>query len=218
MSDDTETPTPAPARRVSMTVTAYLTGHLGGFYDLQSRPDGGEAWSVPEHCVDERSVTDLPPEPLTRDDWDEITGTLTARLGEAVGGRLADEWRRIALGVQQEQAARFRDRPAKTIEQLAAEQGVPPIESIDDLAGLDVAAEEMDAFLAAIHERVDPQRDAFEDLLAVIELYIGRFVVQRLTTEQRNLFAAAVDASNARRAAADPAYGEPRKVERWWSE
>jgi hypothetical protein len=168
MSDDTETPTPQPARRVALTVTAYLTGHLGGVYDLQSRPDGGETWSIPEHCVDERSVTGLPPEPLTRDDWDEITGTLTGRLGAQVGGRLADEWRRIALGVQREQAARFRNRPATTLEQLAAEQGVSPIESIDDLTGPpDIPAKEMDAFLDAIHERVDPQRDEIERRLRV---------------------------------------------------
>jgi hypothetical protein len=174
MSDATETPTTTPARRVSMTVTAYLTGHLGGWYDLRSRPDGGETWSIPEHCVDERSVTDLPPESLTRDDWDEITGTLTGRLGEQVGGRLADEWRRVALGVQQEQAAAFRNRPAKTLEDLAAEQGVSPIESIDDLAGPDVPPEEMDAFLAAIHERVDPQRDELERRLRVATDTVAR--------------------------------------------
>lgn len=195
MSGDTETPTPQPARRMSMTVTAYLTGHLGGFYDLRSRPDGGETWSIPEFCVDERSVTDLPPEVLTRDDWDEITGTLTARLGAQVGGRLAAEWRRIALGVQREQAARFRDRSAKTIERLAAEQGVSPVESLDDLAGPHIPAEEMEAFTAAIHARVDPERDELERCLRVATDALAR--VRRLA----DAWSAAPDGAVTRRAA-----------------
>lgn len=99
MNDDTPD-TPAeqttPPRRVAMTVTGYLTGHLGGFYDLQSHPDGGEKWSIPEFCVDEHTVIDLPPETLTRDDWDEITGTVTARLGARAGGELADAFRQLA--------------------------------------------------------------------------------------------------------------------------
>lgn len=57
-----------------------------------------------------------------------------------------------------------------------------------------------------------------EDLLATIELHIGQHVVKQLTTEQKALFADSVDASNARLAEADPAYGEPARVERWWDE
>lgn len=63
----------------------------------------------------------------------------------------------------------------RTLEDLAAEQGVSPIESIDELAGpADVPPEEMDAFLAAIHERVDPQRDEIERRLRVATDTVAR--------------------------------------------
>lgn len=58
----------------------------------------------------------------------------------------------------------------------------------------------------------------FEDLLASLWLHIGRHEVKQLTTEQKNLLADSVDAANARLAEADPAYGEPPRVERWWDE
>lgn len=89
---------PVPTRRVSFTVTGYLRhGHpVGGWYDLQSESDGGQAYSIPEFEVDEASVTDLPPEQLTADDWSEIEGHVHARLGADAGSALVAQWRRIA--------------------------------------------------------------------------------------------------------------------------
>jgi hypothetical protein len=91
--------------RVAMTVTGYLSGHLGGFYDMRSSPDGstdGDAWSIPEYAVDEASVRDLPPERLTEGDWNEITGTLAARLGWDVAEARVARWRRIASDLEGE--------------------------------------------------------------------------------------------------------------------
>jgi hypothetical protein len=61
-----------------------------------------------------------------------------------------------------------------------------------------------------------PAQRAYEDLLASLWLYINwRFVTKQLTTEQKELFADAVDASHARANADDPDLG-PYSVERWW--
>lgn len=89
---------PVPVRRVSFTVVGYLRhGHpVGGWYDCQSEPDGGQLYSIPEFEVDEASVTDLPPEQLTGDDWAEIEGHLVARLGREAGARMLARWRRVA--------------------------------------------------------------------------------------------------------------------------
>lgn len=81
-----------PVRRVSFTVTGYLRhGHpVGGWYDMQSEPDGGQPYTIPEFEVDEASVTDLPPEQLSADDWNEIHGHVAARFGtEKADGILA---------------------------------------------------------------------------------------------------------------------------------
>jgi|GEM_PF-4795574 len=89
---------PVPTRRVSFTVTGYLRhGHpVGGWYDMQAQPDGGQVYSIPESEVDEASVTDAPPETLTDDDWSEIAGQVHARLGAEAGSALVAQWRRIA--------------------------------------------------------------------------------------------------------------------------
>jgi hypothetical protein len=58
---------------------------------------------------------------------------------------------------------------------------------------------------------------ALDDLLAAVWLFIDwRHVTERLTAEQRTLFADAVEASSARIAQADPTYGEPVMTDRWW--
>lgn len=96
-----------PPRRVTLTLTAYLTGRMGGFYDMASRPDGdGETWSIPESAVDEDSVRDAPPERLSADDWSEIYGTVTARYGKDLAARILAEWRTIATAVDERRARR----------------------------------------------------------------------------------------------------------------
>jgi hypothetical protein len=58
---------------------------------------------------------------------------------------------------------------------------------------------------------------AHQDLLAAVWLFIDwRHVTERLTAEERTLFADAVEASSARIAQADPTYGEPVVTDRWW--
>jgi len=60
---------------------------------------------------------------------------------------------------------------------------------------------------------VAEQIAAYEDLLGSIWLYIGwRHVTKQLTTEQKELFAAAVEASELRL----NGVGEPFDVDRWW--
>lgn len=88
----------ASARRVSFTVTGYLRhGHpVGGWFDMQSEPDGGQAYSIPEFEVDEDSVADLPPEQLTGGDWAEIEGHLAARLGSAAAATVLAQAKRSA--------------------------------------------------------------------------------------------------------------------------
>lgn len=94
MTDETD----VPVRRVSFTVTGYLRhGHpVGGWYDMQSAADGGQQYSIPEFEVDEDSVTDLPPEQLTADDWAEIEAHLAARLGAAAAATILAQAKRSA--------------------------------------------------------------------------------------------------------------------------
>lgn len=64
---------------------------------------------------------------------------------------------------------------------------------------------------------VDTQREAFEDLLGCISLYVSwPFVTKQLTTEQKELFADAHDAWQARLHADDPDVGELAPADRWW--
>jgi plasmid maintenance system antidote protein VapI len=91
--------TDVPTRRVSFTVTGYLRhGHpVGGWYDMNSSADGnGQGYSIPEFEVDEDSVTDLPPEQLTADDWTEIGAHLAARLGAAAASTVLAQAKRTA--------------------------------------------------------------------------------------------------------------------------
>lgn len=69
-----------------------------------------------------------------------------------------------------------------------------------------------------VHAQHAAQIRAHEDLLASLWLYIGRHEVKQLTTEKKNLLADSVEACSARLAQADPAYGEPKTVDRWWAE
>lgn len=66
--------------------------------------------------------------------------------------------------------------------------------------------------------RYREQITAYQDLLSSIQLYINWFEVTRqLTTEQKELFADAVDVHGRRVAAEEgPAWGEPITAERWW--
>lgn len=108
-----------PPRRVSMTVTGYLTAHTGGWYDLASSADGaGQKWSVPDFAVDEASVRDLPAETLTAEDWGEIGAYVTARLGPDQGGALLAQFHRLADAM----ADRF--EPVTYIEGVPAHPGV----------------------------------------------------------------------------------------------
>jgi hypothetical protein len=66
---------------------------------------------------------------------------------------------------------------------------------------------------------VDAQREAFEDLLGCLSLYVSwRFITKQLTTEQKELFADAHDAWQARLHADDPYFGELIPADRWWRE
>lgn len=69
------------------------------------------------------------------------------------------------------------------------------------------------------HPYEPPLTRDLQDLLASIWLYIPwQWVTSQLTTEQKELFADAIDAHGARLNRADPAYrAEPvSPVERWW--
>jgi addiction module HigA family antidote len=90
--------TDAPVRRVSFTVTGYLRhGHpVGGWYDMQSEPDGGQPYTIPEFEIDEDSITDLPPEQLTHDDWAEIEAHLASRLGATSAATVLAQAKRSA--------------------------------------------------------------------------------------------------------------------------
>jgi hypothetical protein len=56
---------------------------------------------------------------------------------------------------------------------------------------------------------------AYEDLLGSIWLYIGwRYVTKQLTTEQKEMFADAVESSSRQLNDDDPS--EPLDVDRWW--
>lgn len=66
----------------------------------------------------------------------------------------------------------------------------------------------------AAQARADERRK-FEDLLGAVWLYIGwRYVTKPLTTEQKNLFADAVDAYWSRSDAFEGEESTP--VDRWW--
>lgn len=82
------------------------------------------------------------------------------------------------------------------------------------------APESVDLDLETPRDRM--VREAFEDLLASIWLYIDwRYVTRQLTTEQKNLFADSIDRAHDRMDAEegrdlerDPRIG----VDRWWNE
>lgn len=207
----------APVRRVSFTVTGYLRGGhpVGGWFDMQGRPDGGQQYSIPQFAVDEASITDLPPEALTRGDWDEITGTVTARLGAKAGGELADAFRQLA-------AERFGQGDAPDAPRCPHEGRIERARRLADhwgRAGGREAATWRQASMD-LHatldgpddEPGDPQRAAFEDLLGAVSLYVDwRFITRQLTTEQRNLWADAHDAWAARMG-----HEQPARADRWW--
>jgi hypothetical protein len=76
-----------------------------------------------------------------------------------------------------------------------------------------------DAFQIEVDNRIGAAlAEPFEDLLAAVWLYIDwRWITTQLTTEQKELFADAVDAHGQRVAAEEgPMWGEPTRVCRWW--
>lgn len=87
-----------PSRRVTLELTAYLSAGvpMGGWYDMHTGPDGGCTFSIPESAVDEDTIRDAPAEELTADDWSEISGYVTGRLGAERGRVLLAGWRRVA--------------------------------------------------------------------------------------------------------------------------
>jgi hypothetical protein len=89
---------PVPTRRVTFEVTAYWRHGVvqGGWYDMQTGPDGGETFSIPEFVVNEDTIRDAAAEQLTVDDWSEISGYVTGRLGAERGRTLLAGWRRAA--------------------------------------------------------------------------------------------------------------------------
>lgn len=100
-----------------------------------------------------------------------------------------------------------------------AAAGIEPAPEPDDLDAYVREQAEVDPEFASgyVHAQHAAEIRAHEDLLAAVWLFIDwRHVTERLTAEQRALFAVAVEASSARFAEADPSYGEPVKVERWW--
>ena len=154
-----------------------------------------------------------------RDEWERRAGFFGATIERcrrlavhwsAADGAYADTWHQSSAdlhatldgpGDEPDAPTRSDDRP-DDLDQFVREQA------------------EQDPTFAS--EYVKAQHAArireFEDLLASLWLYLPRHTVKQLTTEQKTLLADSVDAANARLAEADPAYGEPARVERWWAE
>lgn len=75
-----------------------------------------------------------------------------------------------------------------------------------NLCGASRQDDEQSALLAWANRELDAQRDRYADLLATLWLYVNwRHVTRQLTTEQKRLFADAVDASS-----------DGPVAERWW--
>lgn len=150
---------------------------------------------------------------------------MTGSLGDAIDwvAENLEYW----AGVRGESAASLRGRMntiafalrALSVAAPTAPAAVAAAESEDDPDAYVREQAEADPEFASgyVHAQHAAQIRAHEDLLAAVWLFIDwRYVTERLTAEQRALFADAVEASSAHRAEADPSYGEPVKVERWW--
>lgn len=129
MTDDTPE-ADIPVRRVSFTVTGYLRhGHpVGGWYDMQSAADGGQLYTIPEFEVDEDSVTDLPPEQLTDDDWAEIEGHLAARLGAAAAATVLAQAKRSAALAATPWVTLDGEKPGQTLKARLEQLGISQAE------------------------------------------------------------------------------------------
>ena len=68
----------------------------------------------------------------------------------------------------------------------------------------------------AFQAQVELVRD-MQDTMAYVDLHISQYPIRKLTTEQKELWADAVDASNAR-ADERENYDEPSVYRRWWRE
>jgi hypothetical protein len=77
--------------------------------------------------------------------------------------------------------------------------------------------EEIDGFQREVDMRIgEALAEPYEDLLSSLWLYINwRWITKQLTTEQKDLFADAIDAEHARANEDDPNLGA-LPVERWW--
>lgn len=106
---------------------------------------------------------------------------------------------------------RFRE-PLKPVEEFE-----PDVRYIVEAAAPILAEHREEEIRADERRKVAEQITAYEDLLGSIWLYIGwRYVTKQLTTDQKNLFADAVD-TDLRRSDAFAA-DECAPVDRWWTD
>lgn len=82
----------------------------------------------------------------------------------------------------------------------------------------DALLDDHDVLVAAnrdLHHRADVDREALENLLASVWLYVPwHYVSSQLAAEQKELWADSIDAAHARMNADSPV--EATVVERWW--
>ncbi|WP_068922174.1 hypothetical protein [Planobispora rosea] len=137
--------------------------------------------------------------------WAELRGY----VGEAVNGGGQIDPQQLADYMDELKRRVLAPRLAWIVEQART----APVERVEDLAGRDVTDEDAAALrpeCTALCRDVEQDRDEIFDLLAAIWLYIDwRYVTRQLNTEQKDLFANAIEASS-RRAGLDTT------VDRWW--
>lgn len=132
----------------------------------------------------------------------DLDGYLERRAAEMAAPRIAeaeaDAQRRI--GEKGQELERERDLTAEMRRQIIA------LVKMSD--GLRARLDEAGVRGLAVRQRADDDRAALRELLGSIWLYVDwRYVTKQLTTEQKEMWADAVDA-----------FGEPEtgKAERWW--
>jgi|GEM_PF-3944399 len=147
---------------------------------------------------------------------------MTARLRRAAAGRREYDrgepptWAHEALQAEAatlETAVRVLEDPMAMLGLIPSWMWTAEEEArFDEPSPCEVAIDEA---RADERRKVAEQITAYEDLLGSIWLYIGwRYVTKQLTTEQKEIFAAAVESSSRRLNDDDPS--EPFDVDRWW--